>query len=200
MAWIRRLIERILRLFGRGGQPVPREPVSMAPIAVVRNTVFDPKPDGWENVRSDLIFRDDLLDAIDGLDEFSHVIVIFACHRVPDAARTHRLVSPGGAVMKTGLVKPVAICSRPNSTAGASAEVRKRAEITQPMKIAGAFILVSIIPFPKHSHASRKRSRPNNVFKGPVLFLLSAPLYSVTSRNRALPRGGEFLGPNHVGF
>ena len=96
MAWIRRLIERFLRLFGMGGQPVPREPVSMTPIAVVRNTVFDPKPDGWENVRSDLIFRDDLLDAIDGLDEFSHVIVIFACHRVPDAARTHRLVSPGG--------------------------------------------------------------------------------------------------------
>ena len=33
-----------------GGQPVPREPVSMTPIAVVRNTVFDPKPDGWETL------------------------------------------------------------------------------------------------------------------------------------------------------
>ncbi len=101
MAWVRRLIERVLRLFGMGGQLVPREPVSMAPIAVVRNTVFDPRPDGWENVRSDLIFRDDLLDAIDGLDEFSHVIVVFACHRVPDAARTQRLVSPGRGILAT---------------------------------------------------------------------------------------------------
>ena len=102
MSFLRRLIERILRLFGTGGQPVPREPVSMTPIAVVRNTVFDPKTDGWEHVRSDLIFRDDLLDAIDGLDEFSHVIVVFACHRVPDAARTHRLVSPGGDLHQPG--------------------------------------------------------------------------------------------------
>ncbi|MCH8025251.1 MAG: tRNA (N6-threonylcarbamoyladenosine(37)-N6)-methyltransferase TrmO [Chloroflexi bacterium] len=101
MNWIRRLIARILRLFGMGGQAVPREPVSMAPIAVVRNAVFDPKPDGWENVRSDLIFRDDLVDAIDGLDEFSHVIVIFACHRVPDAARTPRLAAPGRGILAT---------------------------------------------------------------------------------------------------
>lgn len=99
---LRRLFERVLRLFGRGGRPVPREPVQMPPIAVVRNTVFDPKPDGWENVRSDLIFRDDLLDAIEGLDEFSHVIVVFACHRVPDAAKTRELLAPGGNLHQPG--------------------------------------------------------------------------------------------------
>ncbi len=90
---IRRIFDRILRLFGMGGQPVPREPVSLPPIAVVRNTVFDPRPDGWESVTSDLIFREDLIDAIEGIDSYSHLIVIFSCHRVPNDAKTHTFLS-----------------------------------------------------------------------------------------------------------
>ena len=88
------MFDRILRLLGMGGQPVPREPVSLAPIAVVRNTVFDPRPEGWESVKSDLIFREDLLDALEGIDSYSHIIVVFSCHRVPDDVKTHTF-SPG---------------------------------------------------------------------------------------------------------
>ena len=84
MRWLRRLIDTVLRGFGFGGGAVPREAVALRPIAVVRNNVFEPQVDGWENVRSDLIFLDDLMTALDGIEGYSHVIVTFHCHEVPD--------------------------------------------------------------------------------------------------------------------
>jgi tRNA-Thr(GGU) m(6)t(6)A37 methyltransferase TsaA len=86
----------LLRLFGFGGRPVPREPVSLRPIAVVRNNVSEPRPDGWEEVRSDLIFRDDLLGALDGIEAYSHLIVVFSCHQVPEEERTALHIHPRG--------------------------------------------------------------------------------------------------------
>lgn len=103
MGLLRRIYETILRLLGKGGQPVPREPVSLPPIAVVRNTVFDPMPDGWENIRSDLIFRDDLLDALAGIDSYSHIIVVFACHRVPNDAKTHTFMPADATLPEQGI-------------------------------------------------------------------------------------------------
>ena len=91
MRWLRRLLDNVLRLFGFGGGAVPREPVSLRPIAVVRNNVFEPMPEGWEGVRSDLIFREELMGALDGIEAYSHIIVVFACHQVPDEERTLHL-------------------------------------------------------------------------------------------------------------
>ena len=51
---------------------------------------------GWENVRSDLIFRDDLLEALDGIEQYSHVIVIFAFHRVPEEEKRTGRIHPRG--------------------------------------------------------------------------------------------------------
>jgi tRNA-Thr(GGU) m(6)t(6)A37 methyltransferase TsaA len=75
---------------------VPSQPAVIRPIAVVRNNVRDPKPDGWEQVRSDLLFRDDLLDALDGIEQYSHIIVVFSFHRVPEAERTAGRLHPRG--------------------------------------------------------------------------------------------------------
>jgi len=93
--WLRRLLDDLLRIFGFGGGAVPREPVSLRPIGVVRNNVFQPMMEGWEDIRSDLIFRDDLMPALDGVDQYSHIIVVFAFHLVPDDERVLRL-HPGG--------------------------------------------------------------------------------------------------------
>ena len=96
MRWLRRLFDNVLRLFGFGGRAVPREPIGLRPIAVVRNNVLEPRPEGWENVRSDLIVRDDLADALDGIEAYSHVIVVFACHLVPEEERTALHIHPRG--------------------------------------------------------------------------------------------------------
>lgn len=96
MQWLGRPVDALLRRFGLGGRPVPREPVSLRPIAVVRNNVFEPRPEGWEEIRSDLIFRDDLLGALDGIEEYSHVIVVFSCHQVPEEERTALHIRPRG--------------------------------------------------------------------------------------------------------
>lgn len=96
MRWLERPVDALRRRFGLGGRRVSLEPVSMPPIAVVRNNVFEPRPDGWEEVRSDLIFRDDLLDALDGIEAYSHVIVVFYCHQVPEEKRTALRIHPRG--------------------------------------------------------------------------------------------------------
>jgi len=94
--WASGRFDSLLRRFGLGGRAVPLEPISLPAIAVVRNRVRDPMLDGWERVRSDLIFRDDLQDALDGIEGYSHVIVIFYCHRMPEEERTTGRIRPRG--------------------------------------------------------------------------------------------------------
>jgi tRNA-Thr(GGU) m(6)t(6)A37 methyltransferase TsaA len=75
-----------------GGKPyIPREPVSYRPIGVVRNRVNESRVDGWKDVRSDIILRDELASALDPIEGFSHVIVVFDLDRVPESARSLRV-------------------------------------------------------------------------------------------------------------
>jgi len=57
--------------------------VTYVVIGVVRNPVRKSRPDGWDGVKSDLILRDDLEPALDAIEGFSHVIVVFHIDRVP---------------------------------------------------------------------------------------------------------------------
>ncbi len=81
------LISRIRDVLPGGKPLIPREPVSYRPIGVVRNPVRKSRPGGWESVRSDLIFRDELEAALDAVEGFSHVIVVFHIDRVPAEAQ-----------------------------------------------------------------------------------------------------------------
>jgi len=95
MRWLLRLVDWLRSLLGLSLPAVPREPVSLRPIGVVRNGERD-RSDGWEDVRSDLIFRDDLLDALDAIEGYSHIVVIFYLHAVPDEERTSGRIHPRG--------------------------------------------------------------------------------------------------------
>ena len=87
-----RFLDWLQRRFGIGKRAViPREPVTLRPIGVVRNNVAEPRPDGWETLRSDVIIRDDLESALDGIDSYSHIIVVFAFDKVPEAEQKLRL-------------------------------------------------------------------------------------------------------------
>jgi len=96
MRWLRRPLNDLLQRLGFAVPAVPREPVSLRPIAVVRNNVREPRPTGWEGVRSDLIFRDDLTAALDGLEAYSHMIVVFSCHLVTEEERSALHIQPRG--------------------------------------------------------------------------------------------------------
>jgi len=74
---------------GLGGSRalIPDQPVTYAPIGVVRNPVRKSRRDGWESVRSDVILREELIPALDAIEGFSHVIVVFHIDRVPESAQ-----------------------------------------------------------------------------------------------------------------
>ena len=95
MSWWLRFLDFLSRRFGIRRTAVPREPVSFRPIGVVRNSVTKPQPGGWADLRSDIILRDDVAGMLDGIDGYSHVIVVFAFHRVPESEQRPR-VRPHG--------------------------------------------------------------------------------------------------------
>ncbi len=96
MRWLSQRLDGLRGLLGLRVPPVPRDPAVFRPIGVVRNRVREPRMGGWESVRSDLIFRDDLLGALDGIETHSHIIVIFHIDRVPVEERTTGRIHPRG--------------------------------------------------------------------------------------------------------
>ena len=77
-----RILEKLRELLVPGKPLIPREPVSYRAIGVVRNKVREARTWGWDDVRSDLFLAEDLTDALEGIEGFSHVIVLFHMHRV----------------------------------------------------------------------------------------------------------------------
>jgi tRNA-Thr(GGU) m(6)t(6)A37 methyltransferase TsaA len=95
MPWWERFFDWVARVFATRRRVVPRDPVVMRPIGIVRNAIAEPRPHGWEHVRSDIILREELSPMLEGIDEYSHIIVVFTFHRVPDGERRER-VPPRG--------------------------------------------------------------------------------------------------------
>ena len=88
------IFDRVRSLLPLGKPLIPREPVPYRAIGVVRNHVRESRSSGWEDVRSDIILRDELEPALAGIEGFSHVIVVFHLDRIPELAR--RLTLPVG--------------------------------------------------------------------------------------------------------
>ncbi len=73
------------------------EPVVVRPIGVVRNSVKEPRREGWESLESTIIVQDRWAGALDGLEGFSHIFVIYWMHLVSDEPReTTTHVHPRG--------------------------------------------------------------------------------------------------------
>jgi tRNA-Thr(GGU) m(6)t(6)A37 methyltransferase TsaA len=82
-----RFLSKIRDVVVRSRALIPVEPVSYTPIGVVRNPVRKSRADGWEGVKSDIILREELEPALDAIEGFSHVIVVFHIDRVPEEAQ-----------------------------------------------------------------------------------------------------------------
>ncbi len=68
----------------------------LTPVAVVRNAVHDTGGRMWAQVRSELLFRDEFVPALDGLDGFSHIFVLAWLDRVEDGGRALLRIRPSG--------------------------------------------------------------------------------------------------------
>lgn len=85
------LLERLRNLLPHTRPLIPEELVSYRPIGVVRNRVREPRPHGWQEVKSDIILQEQLEPAVEGLEGFSHAIVVFHIDRVPEQERRLRV-------------------------------------------------------------------------------------------------------------
>jgi len=58
--------------------------LTLKAIGIVRNGIKQPPkqvPFGWEKVVSDIVVNSSLTEALDGLEEFSHIVVLFWMHQ-----------------------------------------------------------------------------------------------------------------------
>jgi tRNA-Thr(GGU) m(6)t(6)A37 methyltransferase TsaA len=70
----------------------------LKPIGVVRNQVKEPKHRGseWEEITSELVIDKDLSKHLEGLEEFSHILVIFWMHKSPVGEKPPSKIHPRG--------------------------------------------------------------------------------------------------------
>ena len=72
--------------------------VTLKPIGFVQNEVKQPPGAGyeWEKVVSTIVVDSSLSEALDGLDDFSHIIVIWWMHRIVDRGEPPLKIHPRG--------------------------------------------------------------------------------------------------------
>jgi tRNA-Thr(GGU) m(6)t(6)A37 methyltransferase TsaA len=68
--------------------------INLTPIGFVRNAVTEPKREDWKSITSEIIVSEDLKDALSGIDEFSHIIVIYWMHKTSSSGRSVLKVHP----------------------------------------------------------------------------------------------------------
>lgn len=68
----------------------------LTPVAVVRNTITDTGGRSWAQVESELLFREEFLPALDGLEGFTHLFVVCWLERVTDDGRALLRIHPTG--------------------------------------------------------------------------------------------------------
>ena len=58
-------------------------PIVLEPIATVKNEITEAGMRRWKEIVSEIVFNPGFESAMDGLDDFSHIIVLFWMHRSP---------------------------------------------------------------------------------------------------------------------
>ncbi len=75
----------LLDRFRTFDRPAPPEQVTLAAIGWVRNDVGKPRPRGWDKVESHIDLLPGHAGRLHGLDDYSHVIVVFYMDLAADA-------------------------------------------------------------------------------------------------------------------
>jgi len=70
--------------------------IVLKPIGIVSNEVKEPKRGGWEEVTSEIVIDEEWEEHLEGLEEFSHIIVVFWMHKSPIGTRPPGKIHPRG--------------------------------------------------------------------------------------------------------
>ncbi|TAJ18748.1 MAG: S-adenosylmethionine-dependent methyltransferase [Dehalococcoidia bacterium] len=70
--------------------------ITLQPIGVVHNGEADASRVDWSRVRSQIVLREGLADALLGLGDYSHVIIVGWLHELPQAMRGRLHAYPSG--------------------------------------------------------------------------------------------------------
>ena len=62
-------------------KPADEKVLVAAPIGFIRNEVKNPGMHDWSNVVSEVVVEPRFKEALDGLEEYSHIVVLFWMHR-----------------------------------------------------------------------------------------------------------------------
>lgn len=70
--------------------------INLTPIGTVRNSIEEPKHRIGQSVVSEIIIDEKLVEALDGIEAFSHLVIIYWIHKLPANARSPLKVHPKG--------------------------------------------------------------------------------------------------------
>ncbi|MBM2832363.1 MAG: universally conserved protein [Dehalococcoidia bacterium] len=68
--------------------------VHLQPVGVVRNSITDKEHHGWKGICSDIFVKEEYIPALEGLADFSHIIVLFWLHKVTPEDRATKRARP----------------------------------------------------------------------------------------------------------
>lgn len=71
-----------------------QESINLVPIGRVSSGIEYPSDVKWENITSKVVIAPQLVEALDGIDGFSHVLIIFYLHKVDEDRRSLLKVHP----------------------------------------------------------------------------------------------------------
>lgn len=68
--------------------------IVIKPIGVVRNSITDKAYNGWKDTCSDIVLEEEYIPALEGLADFSHIIIMFWLSKVSTEERATRKSRP----------------------------------------------------------------------------------------------------------
>lgn len=68
--------------------------IRLQSVGVVKNSITDKNHHGWKDVHSDIVVEPEYMQGLDGLSDFSHIIVLFWLHKVTAEERATRRARP----------------------------------------------------------------------------------------------------------
>lgn len=70
--------------------------IILNPIGTIHNEITGPKRSGWEDVTSRIVIDEAWSEHLEGLEDFSHILVLFWMHQSPVSSRPPARIHPRG--------------------------------------------------------------------------------------------------------